>query len=202
MKPLLLVACCLTNLSDVPPAPGLPSGWDLRGVRGAPRPAFEVVDGGMLRVEGTGAAGFATYELADAIDPEPGALRWRWRADAPVENADLRDRHRDDSPIRLLVVFRDRRMLFYTWGNAERAGEWFPSWTGDDRIVWVVRAADDADGAWRQDARDPFLDYRTAFDRDPVAIVAVGVVQDTDQLKAAARAEIGRIEWTPARERP
>jgi hypothetical protein len=199
---LLLAACCLTNLPDVPPGPGLPPDWDLRGVRGAPKPAFQVLDGGVLRVEGTGAAGFAVYELPEPIRPEPGELRWRWRTGAALDSADLRDRDADDSPLRLLVVFRDRRMLFYTWGNAERPGEWFASWTGDDRIVWVLRNAGDADGAWRTDARDPFLDYRTAFGRDPVAIAAVGIVQDTDQLDATAWAEVRRVIWSPAERAP
>jgi hypothetical protein len=180
----------------------LPPDWDLRGVRGAPKPAVSVLGGGVLRVEGTGAAGFAIYELPDEIQPEPGTLSWRWRAGAPIDGADLRHRDFDDSPIRLLVVFRDRRMLFYTWGNAERPGEWFASWTSDDRIVWVLRTAGEADGHWREDGRDPFLDYRMAFDRDPVAISAVGVVQDTDQLEAEAWAEVQRIDWIPAGDAP
>jgi hypothetical protein len=113
-------------------------------VRGAPKPAFQVLDGGVLRVEGTGAAGFAVYELAEQIRPEPGTLSWRWRTGTPIDGADLRHRDADDSPVRLLVVFRDRRMLFYTWGNAEATGAWFASWTGDDRIVWVLRTAAEA----------------------------------------------------------
>jgi hypothetical protein len=93
-------------------------------------------------------------------------------------------------------------MLFYSWGNAEPPGRWFPSWTSDDRIVWVLRTAAEADGVWREEERDPFLDYQTAFDRDPVPIVAVGVVQDTDQLGTSAWAELGRIEWVPAGRAP
>jgi hypothetical protein len=197
MLSLLLAACCLTNLPDTPSGPGLPPDWDLRGVRGAPKPAFQVLDGGVLRVEGTGAAGFAVYELAEQIRPEPGTLSWRWRTGTPIDGADLRHRDADDSPVRLLVVFRDRRMLFYTWGNAEATGAWFASWTGDDRIVWVLRTAAEADGNWRQDARDPFLDYRTAFNRDPVPIAAVGVVQDTEQLEAVGWAEVQRLDWIP-----
>lgn len=195
---LLATVCCLTNLPGTAPGAGLPDGWDLRGARGAPRPVFSVLPDGVLRVEGDGAVGFATYELPDDIRPEPGTLSWRWRTAASLPEADLRDRERDDSPIRLLVVFRDRRMLFYTWGASERPGDWFASWTGDDRIVWVLRTAVDADGAWREDARDPFLDYRTAFDRDPPPIVAVGVVQDADQLGRNVWAEVMRIEWVPA----
>ncbi len=193
----LLLCCAITNLAEVPPGPGLPDGWDLRGVRGAPKPRFAVTEDGALRVEGTRAAGFAIFELEDEVGPETGALTWRWRTDTALEGADLRDRRRDDSPIRLMVAFEDRRMLFYSWGMTELAGEWFESWTGSERIVIVLRNAVDADGAWRSEQRDPFADYRSAFGREPSPIVAVGLVQDTEQLGGKAWAEVGEIAWAP-----
>ena len=193
----LLLCCAITNLADVSPGPGLPDGWDLRGVRGAPAPRFAVTEGGALRVEGTGAAGFAIFELADEVVPEAGALTWRWRTATPLEGADLRDQRRDDSPIRLMVVFRDRRMLFYSWGTRASPGDWFESWTGSERIVVVLRGAADADGTWQAERRDPFADYRAAFGREPPPIAAVGLVQDTDQLGGSAWVEVGEIEWAP-----
>lgn len=195
---LLLVACCLTNLADVAPGPGLPDGWDLRRVRGRPAPTYAVTSEAALRVAGAGAVGYAVYELPDRLAPEDGVLTWRWRTATPLPDADLRHRRRDDSPVRLLVAFSDRRTLFYTWGRAERADEWFASWTGSSRIVWVLRDAADADGAWHEERRDPFADYRTAFGRDPPAIVAVGIVQDTDDLGHPASAEVADLAWIPS----
>ncbi|MDH3458748.1 MAG: DUF3047 domain-containing protein [Gemmatimonadota bacterium] len=194
---LLLVACCLTNLADVAPGPGLPDGWDLRRVRGRPAPTYAVTEEAALRVTGAGAVGYAVFELPDRLPPEDGVLTWRWRTATPLPDADLRDRRRDDSPVRVLVVFRDRRTLFYTWGRAERPGEWFASWTGSTRMVWVLRDVTDADGGWCEERRNPFTDYRTAFDRDPPAIVAVGIVQDSDNLGHPASAEVADLSWTP-----
>ncbi len=193
----LLVACCLTNLADVAPGPGLPDGWDLRRARGRPTPAYAVTDEAALHVEGAGAVGYAVYELPERLQPEDGAFTWRWRTATPLPDADLRDRRRDDSPVRVLVVFRDRRTLFYTWGAAERPNEWFASWTASSRMVWVLRNASDADGAWREERRDPFADYRTAFGRAPPAIVAVGVVHDTDDLGQPAWADVADLAWAP-----
>ncbi len=193
----LLLCCAITNLAEVPSGAGLPDGWDLRGVRGAPKPQFAETEDGALRIEGSGAAGFAIFELDERLGPAAGALTWRWRTATPLSDADLRSRARDDSPARVMVVFEDRRMLFYSWGATDGVGEWFESWTGSDRIVIVLRRALDADGAWHTERRDPFADYRMAFERDPPAIAAVGVVQDTDQLQADAWAEVADIRWAP-----
>ncbi len=193
----LLVACCLTNLADVQPGPGLPDGWDLRRARGRPAPVYAVTDEAALHVEGAGAVGYAVFELPERLPPATGVLTWRWRTATALPGADLRDRRRDDSPVRVLVVFRDRRTLFYTWAGAERVDEWFASWTGSSRIVWVLRTANDADGTWHAERRDPFADYRTAFGRDPPAVVAVGIVQDTDNLGHPASAEVADLAWTP-----
>jgi hypothetical protein len=46
----------------------------------------------------------------------------------------------------------------------------------------VCRRAEDANGSWHLETRDPFEDYRRAFNRALHPIVAVGVGADTDQL--------------------
>src|SRR2546427_2046470 len=73
-------------------------------------------------------------------------------------------------------------MLFYSWGARESRGEHFLSWTGANRGVLVLEGADDADGSWHMERRDPFADYRLVFNGAPKAIVAAGVSADTDQL--------------------
>ena len=45
--------------------------------------------------------------------------------------------------------------------------------------------------------RDPFADYRRAFNRAAKMIVAVGVATDTDQVGGRAVAEVGDLEWQP-----
>src|SRR3989475_7740400 len=46
------------------------------------------------------------------------------------------------------------------------------------RLVVVCRRAADADGSWHLERRDPFADYRRAFNRAPHPIVAVGVAAE------------------------
>lgn len=189
----------LTTLATAPPGPGVPDGWRVQRVRGAPPPTFEVAEAGRLRVESVGGAGFAVYQLLAALQPGRGVLVWEWRTDTPTRKADLRRRERDDAPVRVFVVFEDGRTLFYSWGNREAPGEIFPSWTSRRRAVLVLRNARHADGSWYVERRDPFVDYRSAFDRVPGPIVAVGVSADMDMLHGFSVAEVGGLTWEPLR---
>ncbi|MGH7700683.1 MAG: DUF3047 domain-containing protein [Gemmatimonadales bacterium] len=193
----LLFLQALTTLDAAPLGPGLPEGWELQRVRGHAPPAFAVRDGHRLRIASDGGAGFAVYRLRESLPPGRGVLTWEWSTGTPMRQADLRRRERDDAPVRLFVAFEDGRTLFYSWGNRERPGEHFPSWTGGGRAVVVLRNAGHADGSWYAERRDPFADYLTAFDHAPVAIVAVGVGADMDMLDGSSAAEVRHLAWEP-----
>jgi hypothetical protein len=194
---ILLVLQALTNLSLAPAGPGLPAGWKLTRVAHVSPPTFRVTAGHTLRIETSRQAAFASYRLRRPLRPgqRAGELTWRWRTSTPLPRARLRSRDRDDSPARVLVVFDDGRMLFYSWGSAEPTGDQFLSWTGASRGVVVCRRAEDANGSWYQESRDPFADYRRAFGRAPHPIVAVGIAADTDQLHDHTVAEVSELTW-------
>ena len=196
---LLLLAQTLTNLAIAPVAQGLPPGWRLTRMQGVAPPTFRVTQNHALRVAATGQGGTATYRLRTPLRRPPstrsGALTWRWRAETPLRGADLKRRASDDSPMRVLVTFQDGRVIAYSWGNREGRGESFASWAGRNRMVVVLQRAEDADGSWHVERRDPFADYRRLWNNAPKPIVSVGISADTDGLKVRAAAEIGDITW-------
>jgi PAS domain-containing protein len=196
----LLLAQTLTNLTIVPMGPGLPTGWRLTRLQGVEPPAFRVTSSHALRVTATGQSGTATYRLRTPLRAPPptsrsGALTWRWRAETPLRGADLKRKAGDDSPMRVVVTFQDGRVIAYSWGNREGRGESFASWAGRNRMVVVLQRAEDADGAWHVERRDPFADYRRLWNNAAKPIVSVGVSADTDGLKMRAAAEIGDLTW-------
>ncbi|PYP38254.1 MAG: hypothetical protein DMD48_10090 [Gemmatimonadetes bacterium] len=195
----LLLAQTLTNLVISQVGPGLPSGWRLNRIQGVAPPAFEVTRVHTLRMIAIGQGGTATYRLRNAIRPpsslRPGGLTWRWRAGTPLRGADLKRRAGDDSPIRVVITFQDGRTLVYAWGNRESRNESFASWAGRNRMVVVLQRAEDADGSWHVERRDPFGDYRRLWNNAPKPIVSVGVSIDSDGLKTRAASEIGDITW-------
>jgi hypothetical protein len=196
---VLVLAQTLTNLMIVPAGPGLPAAWKLNRMQGVDPPVFEVTRSHTLRVTAVGQGGTATYRLRPAIRPAPtqrqGTITWRWRAGTPLRGADLKRRAGDDSPIRVVITFQDGRSIVYAWGNREGRGESFASWAGRNRMVVVLQRAEDADGSWHEERRDPFSDYRRLWNNAPKAIVSVGVSADTDALKVRAAGEIGDLTW-------
>src|SRR3989441_11791640 len=61
----------------------------------------------------------------------------------------------------LMIRRPPRSTLFpYTtlFRSRESRGEHFLSWTGANRGVLVLEGADDADGSWHMERRDPFAD--------------------------------------------
>ena len=197
MSPAVLALQVLTNLTILHAGAGLPAGWTLQRVRGAEPPAFRMTVGHTVRVEARSAAGTASYRLRAPLRPAPnrsGTLTWRWRTETPIHTATLRVRARDDAPARVLVAFDDGRSIAYTWGNTEGRGEGF---LAGGRAVIVLERAEDADGSWHVERRDPFADYRRLFNRAPHPIVAIGVGADTDQLGGRSVAEAADFEWEP-----
>lgn len=195
----LLLLQTLTNLNMAPVGVGLPAGWRLAGVKGVEAPTFRVTGSHALRIVAVGQAATVTYRLRTPLRPPPsnraGALTWRWRAETPLRGADLKRRATDDSPVRVIITFQDGRVLAYCWGNREARGESFASWAGRNRMVIVLERAEDADGSWHVERRDPFSDYRHLWNNAPKPIVSVGVTADTDGLRVRAAAEVGDITW-------
>src|SRR5882672_2708228 len=111
MSVLLALAQTLTNLMIVPAGSGLPSGWKLNRMQGVDPPTFEVTRSHTLHITAIGQGGTATYRLRNPIRPPPrqGTISWRWRAETPLRDADLKRRAGDDSPIRVVITFQDGR---------------------------------------------------------------------------------------------
>lgn len=199
MSVLLALAQTLTNLMILPAGSGLPSGWKLNRIQGVDPPTFEITRSHTMRLIAVGQGGTATYRLRSPIGPPPslrqGTITWRWRAGTPLRGADLKRRAADDSPIRVVITFQDGRSIAYAWGNRESRGESFASWAGNNKMVVVLQRAEDADGSWHEERRNPFSDYRRLWNRAPKPIVSVGVTTDSDALKIRAAAEIGDLTW-------
>jgi hypothetical protein len=194
----------LLRLADAEIGAGAPPGWQVRPVKGRRAPDFEVrADGAdrVVRLSGMGQAAFFYRDLRGEAVPEGSELRWSWRVLESPERADLRSRETDDSPIRVYVAFGkpgglfggSGRIIFYSFGNEEPDGYAARSHvSGRIHIVRVDGAAER--GAWRDHAVDPAADYRRIWRRDPPAISAIGLMQDTDQLGDRAVAELRRLE--------
>ena len=195
MTSCLMLVQTITTLYTAHPGRGLPDRWTLTRIRHVEPPSFSVTPAHTVRVEANAQAGFARYRLRTPLKPAKGSLTWKWRTGTPLRGASLHSRPRDDSPVRVFLVFDDGRMISYTWGNREPVGDTFVSGSTQMSGVIVLRRAEDANDSWCLESRDPFEDYRRAFNHAPHPIVAVGIGADTDQLHDHTVAEVGEMVW-------
>lgn len=198
----------LLRLEHAEAGRGSPPGWRVRPVKGRSAPEYEIRGDGpdrVLRISGAGRAAWLYRDLRHAHVPAGSNLRWSWRVLEAPPSSDLQIEQADDSPIRVYVVFgnpralfgKSGRIIFYSFGNDEPAG--YAATSHVSSRIHIVRVDGAADRrVWRDHLADPTADYRRIWHRNPPAITAVGLMQDTDQTGRRAVAEIRELELRPA----
>lgn len=150
----------------------------------------------------------------------PTGLSWRWRTDALVPGADNRERAREDAPLRVMLAFDGDRaslpkveqqrfnrarkiagrdlpyaVLMYIWSEQVPVDTVIPS-THTSQVKMLVVASGPAGlGQWQSVRRNVAADYRRAFGAEPGAVVAVGVMTDTDNTGEKAVGEYADLRF-------
>ena len=154
------------------------------------------------------------------VEPEAlGVVRFSWLVESQIAQADLGDSDADDSAVRVVLVFEGDRSKF-SQRNAMLSelallltGEHLPyatlmySWCQNcekdqiitnartDRIrTLVVEAGNLGLGHWKDYARDIRADYLTAFGEPPGALIAIGVLTDSDNTRGHVVSWYGPIQ--------
>lgn len=120
--------------------------------------------------------------------------------------ADLRRRDADDAALRVFVVFertsrfeRVPHTLFYTSGTIEDANYERRSFQSSNMHVIRMGGVGTV-GEWLRTTVDPFADYQRVWGGRAPSIVAIGIMQDSEQTKAMAMADIRALAWHPWRD--
>ncbi len=193
----------LMALNGGKPGDALPKGWAVRAVRGQQAPSSSIVDSAglrYLRIAGTSRAAWFLHELRMPL-PVGGQLSWRWRVPVTPVGANLSAASTDDAALRVFVVFARRglfettpRALFYSLADGSP-----PSVaTGRRRkpLASLVAGLPAATLSWVTVTADPIADYRRLWQTDAPRIVAIGVMQDTDQTRSAAVGDLFDLKWS------
>jgi hypothetical protein len=185
---------------------------------------YRLVDAGPgVVLEGHADGSASGYYRRVRIDPARHPLiEWRWRVLQTPAGVDPRVPARDDSPARVIIAFhgdvakldigerftlrlytaltREKMpyaIIMYTWSSDAPVGTITPNdQTG--KIQTIVVESGGRTGEWRKLRRNVLEDYRRAFGEEPWDIVAVGVMTDTSNTHAKARAQFGDITFLPA----
>jgi hypothetical protein len=137
--------------------------------------------------------GASILVTAVSLDPRVSPwLSWTWRVDQPVEGEALEHKWGSDASARLYVYFEtpglpwQKRNLDYVWSAVLPVGTSMKSaFTAQSQIL-VVTAGAPAVGRWHAIERHLGEDYRHAFGGEPPKVVAIGVMNDSDDTRSAA----------------
>ena len=159
--------------------------------------------------------------LRRAVRVEPtslGSVKFSWQVKQLIKAADLTDRDADDSPVRLILAFdgdharlslRNRLMfelahavtgetppfatLMYVWENKAPTETVIHSGRTDRIRKIVLESGQGNLGDWRHYERDVAADFRKTFGEDPGALIAVGLMTDSDNTQSSAQAWYGEV---------
>lgn len=201
----------LLALRAARPGDAVLPGWATRAVRGQRLPTSAVVDSAgdrFLRLSGQAAAGLFVHRLASPHLAPHDRLALSWRVLTAPAGADLRLAATDDSALRFFVVFASRsrfertpRTLFYSTGSVEPPT--YSRASFQSTALHVIRiGSGTARGRWHDCTIDPFVDYRRIWGEPARAVVAVGLMQDSDDTRGVAVADVRTFSWSTPSAKP
>lgn len=147
-------------------------------------------------------------------------LQFSWRVPNLIEQANLSQRDKADSPVRLVLAFEGDRSTFsmknamlselsqaltgepmpyatlmYVWCNTRAVGTVLPD-PNTDRIRKIVVASGPAQlNQWLKFERNVHADFLQAFQEPPGALLSLALMTDTDNTRTKARAYYGPVVW-------
>jgi len=211
------------RFSAAKPGDVLPSGWRVWQLSGLKRPTeYRLVDHeGRTVVFARARSSASGLVFPVSIDPkEHPYLHWHWNVPALIRNADNTRRATEDSPARIVIAFDGDRsklpiedrifadqfklftrqefpyaLLMYIWENRAPVGSVIDN-LHTSRIKMIVAESGEGHlGAWREETRSVYEDYRRAFGEEPGRIKSVAIMTDTDNTGEEAEAYYGDIAF-------
>ena len=198
----------------------MPDGWKPLTFKKIPRQTiYELVkDGESVVVKAMSDASASGLTKEVRIDPkEYPIIRWRWRVENLLKRSDVNRKDGDDYPARLYVTFeydpektsfskklkyKAGRAIFgeipigalnYIWETKTRIGTIVENAYTNFAQMIVVESGPQKVGAWVDEERNIYEDYKRAFGEEPPMINGVAIMTDTDNTKDVATAYYGDI---------
>jgi hypothetical protein len=154
------------------------------------------------------------------VPPEQlGALKFSWHVPALIDGADMGQRDADDSPVRVVLAFEGDRSQFsarnamlnelsraltgeempyatlmYVWCNHRPVGTVIANPRTDRIQKIVVESGAHRLKHWQDYERNIRADFEKAFGEPPGALVAIGLMTDSDNTRSSARAWYGDVQ--------
>ena len=205
---------------------GLPAGWRPLTFRNIPRHTRYVIvtEDGIAVMKATAEA--SASGLIHPVDADPHrtpVLRWRWKVENLIAQADVTRKQGDDYPARIYVAFAydpsraslgqrikyaAARLIYgeypphsglnYIWESKAAVGTVVPNPFVDRVRMIVVDSGPEHIGQWVEHERNVYEDYKQAFGEEPPMISGIAIMTDADNTQESATAYYGEITLSPA----
>ena len=208
------------------PLDALPMPWRLVGLpKGkAPLAQIELAMLGnerVLKLATDKSYGTALHELKPVVLGLGSTLKWRWRLEQPLVNADLKVKEGDDAPLKVCAMFDmpldklkflERNLmrlarsvsgeklpaatLCYVWDHKLAVGTELPNAYSPRLRFVVLDSGEKKLGQWVMHERDLAVDLQRAFGHEfvtPPPLIAIVVGADSDNTQGASLAYIGDV---------
>ena len=151
-----------------------------------------------------------------------GQIQFSWKVAGLIADADLQQAAKEDSPVRLVLVFDGDRSLFsakdamlselarvltgeempyatlmYVWSNQLPVGTVVNNRRTDRIRKLVIQSGADGVNRWQDYERDIRADYERVFGAAPGALKAVALMTDTDNTASEVKAWYGPVVFKP-----
>jgi hypothetical protein len=204
------------------PGSPLPAAWkNVPVVKGKAMTRYTLVRDGqttVLQADAEHSASALMHEGNVDLARTP-VVAWRWKA-APIEGADNSVAAKEDAPARLVFFFDGDKSklslaeraemglakvagaedipyatLMYIWSTTAAPGSVIAN-PHTDRVQMIVVSGQPGDaGEWKSLRRNIAQDYEKVFHEKPGHITGWGLLTDTDNTGAVARAWYGDIQF-------
>ena len=183
-----------------------PERWQHIKMHGATAYRVVEIDGRRcLRAESSDSASILLTEMS--FDPRLSPwFSWAWRVDQFVEGEALERKSGSDASARVYVYFEtpdlpwQKRNLDYVWSAVLPVGTSMRSAFSSQSHIVVVTTGTPSSGRWQTVERHLAEDYQRSFGEEPPKVIAIGVMNDTDDTRSKAVAYIDelRVSRTPS----
>jgi hypothetical protein len=146
---------------------------------------------GIIKAESLGGRS-SLFKDVEEKKKDYSILAWGWKVSNVVRSAIETRKDRFDAAARVMVVFGKAQSfsLFggepsglkieYIWATRLPKGHVFDHPGESNCKVFVLESGERKVGQWVEERRNIHRDFKTAFSKDPISLLAVGIETDTD----------------------
>jgi hypothetical protein len=167
-------------------------GWKLVSYFAIPPTQYSKAGKGIIKAESLGGRA-SLFKEVEEKEKNFSKLSWKWKISNVVHSAIETRKDRFDAAARVMVVFGKASgfrgfggepsgfKIEYIWASHLPRGHIFDHPGEKNCKVYVLESGEGKAGQWVYEERNIHKDFKTAFDKEPDGVLAIGIQTDTDQ---------------------